>query len=278
MARKRRLIWLLSAVFPPLLGRCGGALEHGTETGDPSSVASNASESQTVPVSAQTSTDMADAGGGSHGTCTALRQELAARLSAGFTNVDKTCQRDEECLFIRTDVSCYSSCNSVIASRSGARAAGSAVVQDIVALCTEFDNQHCESPIPTCVAGSPVLVCDGICTTVDSLGCDDVPALTAARLTTVINDASRACSRDNDCVLAHADIRCVSSCGNVQSVASSALEGLHRSIAETEGLYCGTAESHGCPAPLALPCAPPLGTPRATCNAGRCEVTLAPLP
>ena len=27
--------WLLIAICPPLLGHCGGALEHGTETGNP---------------------------------------------------------------------------------------------------------------------------------------------------------------------------------------------------------------------------------------------------
>src|SRR3954471_24853170 len=31
----RCLPWLLIAVCPPLLGRCGGAVEHGTETGNP---------------------------------------------------------------------------------------------------------------------------------------------------------------------------------------------------------------------------------------------------
>jgi hypothetical protein len=31
----RLLLWLLIALFPPLLGQCGGAVEHGTETGNP---------------------------------------------------------------------------------------------------------------------------------------------------------------------------------------------------------------------------------------------------
>src|SRR5215471_11848241 len=31
----RFLPWLLIAVCPPLLGHCGGAVEHGTETGNP---------------------------------------------------------------------------------------------------------------------------------------------------------------------------------------------------------------------------------------------------
>jgi hypothetical protein len=340
----RLLPWLLIAVCPPLLGRCGGAVEHGTQTGNPPVVeqqklhvvlrdtgvevvgdagavspgahvrvtnrttgesseataradgsvniivpgsppdeyemtVSNGSGSQTVQVSVQTGGDTADAGGGAlPGACTALQQRLAARVSAGFANVDKTCQRDEECWFIGTDSGCYSSCERVIASRSGALAAGAAVVQDIAPLCKEFDDQHCKTPAPTCNGGSPVLVCNGICTRIDTLGCDELPGRTAARLATVVSDASRACSRDNDCALAQVDIRCVPSCGNVQSVASSALQGLRLSILETEGRYCGSEESLGCPGPIALPCAPPLGTPRATCNAGQCEIRYVPLP
>jgi len=151
-------------------------------------------------------------------------------------------------------------------------------VQDIAPLCTEFDRQHCEIPTPTCIAGSPVLACNGTCTVIWNLSCDELPALTAARVTTVVNDASRNCSRDSDCALAQADLRCVPSCGNVHSVASIALEDLRRSIAQTEGLYCGQAESRGCPAPIQLPCVPSLQTPQATCNAGQCDVTYVPLP
>jgi hypothetical protein len=265
----RLLPWLLITVCPPLLGHCGGAAEHGNETDN----------QLIVERQKETSADIADAGGaGPAGDCAALRQTLARRVSAGFANVDKTCQRDEECLFIRTDSDCYSSCDSVIASRSGAQAAGPAVVQDIAPLCKEFDSQHCDTPTLTCVAGSPVLVCTGTCTRLDTLGCDDLSARAAARVTTVVGDASRACSRDNDCALAQAEIRCISSCGNLQSVASSALESLQRSIAETEGGYCGAVESSGCPGPAELPCAPPLGAARATCNAGQCEVTYVPLP
>lgn len=344
----RLLPWLLIAVCPPLLGRCGGAVEHGTETGNPPVVeqqklhvllrdtgvevlgdagavspgarvrvtnrstgaiaeasaladgsvsvvvpgslqdeyevtVSNGSGSQTVRVSAQATAERADAGegvplGSGPGACTALRETLATRVSAGFANVDKTCQRDEECVFTNTDSGCYSSCYRVIASRSGARAAGLAVVQDIAALCSEFGDQQCEIPTLTCVSGSPVLVCNATCTPVDTLGCEDLPALAAARVTALVNDASRTCSRDDDCTLAQTDIRCVPSCGNFHSVASSALADLERSIAQTQGRYCGMAESLGCPGPVALPCEPPLGTPRATCTAGQCAVTYVPLP
>jgi hypothetical protein len=337
----RLLPWVLLAICPPLLGRCGGAVEHGTETGNPPVVeqqklhvvlrdtgvevvgdagavspgasvrvtnrttgesaeasahadgsvsivvpgslqdeyeltVSNGGGSQTVQVSAQTSGDIADAGSGPTSACTALRQTLAARVSAGFANVDKTCQRDEECVFTSSDSSCYTSCPSVIASRSGARAASAAVGQDIAPLCNEFDNQHCETPTLTCVSGYPVLVCNGICTNIGTLSCDELPARAAARVASLVNDASRACSRDDDCALAQADIRCVPSCGNFQSVAASAREGLERSIAATQGLYCGAAESRGCPAPTPLPCPPPREGPQATCNAGQCEVTYLP--
>lgn len=343
-ALSRLLPWLLIAVCPPLLGRCGGAAEHSTETGNPPVVerqklhvvlhdtgvevvgdagavspganvrvtnrntgetaeaiartdgsvnivvpgspqdeyevtVSNGSGSQTVQVSAQTGGDTADAGGSApSGTCSALRETLAARVSAGFANVDKTCQRDEECLFTRTDSGCYSSCESVIASSSGAQAARAAVVQDIAPLCSEFDNQLCETPDFACNLGSPVLVCKGTCSPLDTLGCDEVPTRSAARVTTLINDAARTCSRDDDCTLAQANLRCVSSCGNVHGVALSALEDLQRRIAETESRYCGAAESMGCPGPVELPCTPPSGTPQATCNAGQCEVAYVPVP
>jgi len=231
-----------------------------------------------VPVDAPTSGDLADAGEGAPpGPCTDLRQTLAPRVSAGFANVDQTCQRDEECVLTRTDSACYASCESVIASRSGARAARAAVVQDIASLCNEFDSQHCETPSLVCVTGYPVLVCNGTCTNVSTLSCDDLQARTPARVITVVNDASRTCSQDEDCALARADIRCVPSCGNYQSVARGALEGLERSIAETERLYCGSAESRGCPAQPPLPCARPLETPQATCNAGQCDITYVPL-
>jgi hypothetical protein len=350
----RLLPWLLIAVCPPFLGRCGGAVEHGTETGNPPVVeqqklhvllrdtgvevvgdvgavspgarvrvtnrttgesaeataradgsvsivvqgsvqdeyevtVSNGSGSQTVQVRAQTSggmadagsgpdTDMADPGGGPPSDCAALQETLAARVSAGFANVDKTCQRDEDCLFISTTIACYSSCPSVIASRSGAQAASAAVAPDLAPLCNEFDSKHCETPSLACVSGSPTLVCNGTCTEVDRLSCDDLSARTAGRLATVLNDAARTCSQDSDCALAQTDIRCVPSCGNFEGVASSALQGLQRSIAETEGFYCGQQESRGCPGPVELPCTPPVGTPQATCYAGQCKVTYAPGP
>src|SRR6187402_3462023 len=125
----RCLPWLLIAVGPPLLGRCGGATEQGTENivvpGSPRDedelTASAGSGSQAVQGSAQASGDMAGADGGAPpGACTALREALAVRVSAGFASVDKTCQRDEECVFTRTDSGCYASCESVIASQSGA--------------------------------------------------------------------------------------------------------------------------------------------------------------
>jgi len=277
-ALPRLLPWLLIAVCPPLLGRCGGAAEQGAETGNRVTV-SNGGGSQTVPVGAPTSGDTADAGESAPaGTCTAVWQTLAARASAGFANVDTTCQRDEQCVFASTGSACYSSCPSVVASRSGAQAVARAVEQEIAPLCDEFESQHCETPALTCVEGYPVLVCQGTCTYVSALRCDQLPALTAARLTTVINDASRSCSRDEDCALAQAAIRCVPSCGNLQSVASSAREALQRSVAETEGLYCGAAESLGCPGEPQLPCTPSLETPRATCNAGQCEIAFVPVP
>jgi hypothetical protein len=351
----RLLPWLLIAVCPPLLGRCGGALEHGTETGNPPVVeqqklhvllrdtgvevvgdagaispgasvrvtnrttgesaeasaradgsvnvvvpgslqdeyevtVSNGSGSQTVLVRAQTSGgsvdagsgppgDTADAAAGPPGACTSLRETLATRVSAKFANMDKTCQRDEDCVFMSTDSSCYASCESVLGSLSGSNArASAAVLLDIAPLCNEFDSLHCETPRLTCPSGYPTVVCNGTCAEVDALSCDELTARAAVRRTTVVNDASRTCSRDADCALAQADIRCVASCGNFQSVASSALEGLRRSIAGTEGHYCSTMEARACPGPIALPCEPPLAAPRATCNAGQCEVTYVALP
>jgi hypothetical protein len=340
----RVLPWLLIAVCPPLLGRCGGAVEHSTETGNPPVVqrqklhvvlrdigvevvgdagavspgatvrvtnlstgnsaegtaradgsvnivvpgspqdeyevtVSNGNGAQTVQVSAQTSDDTADAAdGGPAGACTDLRKTLAARIAAGFANVDKTCQRDEECVYFATSSSCYSGCEIVIASSSGAQAARAAVVQDIAPLCNEFDSQRCGTPDIGCLGDSPVLVCNGTCTGVDTLGCDDLTARAASRVTTLVNDASRSCSRDDDCALVQADIRCVAGCNYFQSVASSALEGLQYSITETESLYCGSTESLGCPAPLQPSCPPNFGTPQTTCNGGQCEVTYVPPP
>jgi len=330
----RVLPWLLIAVCPPLLGRCGGAAEYSTETGNPPVVqrqklhvvlrdtgvevvgdagavspgatvrvtnrstgesaeataradgsvnvvvpgssqdeyevtVSNGSGSQTVQVSAQTSGDIADAGA-PPGACEDLRQTLAARVSAGFANVDKTCQRDEECVVASTNSGCYSSCGSAIASRSGAQAAGAAVLQDIAPLCNEFDSQHCQTPFSLCDEGSPALVCNGTCTRVDALSCDQLLAQASARVTPVVSDAARACSRDEDCALAKADI-CPQTCPHYESVASSALAGLQRSIAETAGLYCGSAKSLGCPWSLLTPCKPII-PPQVTCNAGQCEL------
>jgi hypothetical protein len=206
-----------------------------------------------------------------------LQEALAARSAAGFANVDKTCQRDEECVFASLNSGCYSSCQGVIASQSGAQAARAAVAQDIAPLCSEFDNQSCQTPLSICDAG-PVLVCNGTCSPVDTLACDDLTARAAERVTTLVSDASHTCSRDDDCALAQADIRCVPTCGHVESVASSALAGLESSIAATEGLYCGSLESLGCPGEPALPCLPPFGTPQAICNAGQCEITYVPAP
>lgn len=247
-------------------------MEHGTE-------AEAGSGSPSVPSSAQTSGDTADAGeGGPSDACTTLRQSLAARVSAGFANLDTTCQQDEDCLFVSPSVGCYSSCPSLIASRSVTQRAPNAVLQDIAPLCEEFEEQHCETPPLVCNAGSPTLFCNGNCTRVDSASCDDLLRAAAVRVTTIFNDASRACSSDADCALAQATLVCLPSCGDLQSVASSALEGLQRSIAATQGLYCGSLESRGCPAQPQLPCVAPRGTTRATCNAGKCQVTYAPLP
>jgi len=335
----RSLPWLLIAVCPPLLGRCGGAVEQSTETGNPPVVeqqklhvklrdsgvevvgdagaispgasvrvtnrttgasaeataradgsvnivvpgsaqdeyevtVSNGSGSQTVQVSVQASGDNGDAGS----ACPDLQRTLAARGSAGFADVDKSCQRDEQCVFTRPSASCYSSCQGVIASQSGAQAAAAALVQDIAPLCKEIDDQGCVPLFSVCNEGAPVLACNGSCVPISTLSCDELPARAAARVTTLLDDASHTCSEDADCSLAEVGLRCVPSCSNVQSVASGALADLQRGIAATESLYCGAAESLGCPAEPELPCLPPLGTPQAACNAGQCEVTYLPEP
>ena len=296
------LLWLLVAVGPPLLGRCGGVTDPGsnrtTAEGAEASAAADGSVklaipaspqdeyeltastgdgSQTVPLGAPTSSDGADAGD-SPDACSALRETLGARVAAGFAAVDKTCQRDEDCVFFAPDVGCYSRCPNTIASRAGSQAAAAAVLPAIAALCDQYDRQHCETGPLTCNSGSPVLVCNGTCTALDSLGCDELSARAAVRVSTLVDDVSRSCSQDSDCALAQVALRCLPSCGNIQSVAASALADLERSIAQTQALYCGQSESRGCPGPVALPCAPPLGTPRATCNAARCELTYAASP
>lgn len=268
----RLLPWVLVAIGPPLLGRCGGAVEHGTE-------AEAGSGSPSVPSSAQTSGNTVDAGeGGPSDACTTLRQTLAARVSAGFANLDTTCLRDEDCLFVSPSVGCYSSCPSLISSRSVTQTAPDAVLQDIAPLCEEFEEEHCEASPLVCNAGRPTLFCDGTCARVDSASCDDLLRVASVRVTSIFDDAPRACSSDDDCALAQATLVCVPSCGNLQSVASSALEGLQRSIAAAQGLYCGSLKSRGCPAQPQLPCVAPRGTTRAACNAGQCQVTYAPLP
>ncbi|HKO92808.1 MAG TPA: hypothetical protein VJU61_16750 [Polyangiaceae bacterium] len=275
-ALARVLPWLLIAIAPALLGRCGGAVARNAEKEE--GTVSDGSGSQAVQGNSSASDGTADAGSVPSGACETLRQTLAARVTAGFANLDTTCERDEECFYASTDTGCYSSCESVIVSRSGDRTTGTAVLQDIAPLCAEFDSQRCETPDFGCVGGSPVLVCNGTCARIDELGCNDLQARADARLTTVINDASRACSQDSDCALVQAAIDCVSSCGYPQIVASSAVEGLARAIAETEGRYCGTAESRGCPRPSPPGCPPLAGTPQASCNAGQCEISLVPLP
>jgi hypothetical protein len=253
-------------VCPPLFASCEGTAQQGTEAteGDGEQPAQARSHSS----------DASDAGA-PLGSCAALQQTMATLVSDGFGNVDTTCQQDEECAFISTDLDCYSSCESVIASRSGAQATASAVRQQIGPLCTAFDEQRCESPTPVCATGSPVLVCNGTCTQVAALSCGELSPLAAARVSAVVNDAARACLQDSDCALAEARIRCVSSCSNPTSVASSTLADVQLRIAQTEQLYCGAADSLGCTGPVEPACNLPSGTPQATCNAGQCEVGYA---
>jgi hypothetical protein len=266
---------------------------------------SNGAGTQTVQVTAQTSgvdgaSGAAGEGGsadtgssaGAAGTamigppgpdplvCRSLQQALSARVTAGFASVGKTCQRDEECVFTNINAGCFSSCEGAIASLSGADAARATIAQDIEPLCNELSNQQCEVERPACADVLTFMSCNHeVCDKLGNLSCDDLPTRGAARARNAVNDASRACSRDSDCALAQADIRCAASCNNLYyGVAASALEEMLGRVAQAEGLYCGIAESNGCPAPLALPCLPPTETPQATCTAGQCEVTYVPLP
>jgi hypothetical protein len=86
------------------------------------------------------------------------------------------------------------------------------------------------------------------------------------------DQAGRACSEDDDCVLVDYQLDCFADCGYSSPVARSGVTELEQTVQSLDERFCGAFESHSCPGPIIPPCEPPLGTPAARCQGGQCAL------
>jgi len=86
------------------------------------------------------------------------------------------------------------------------------------------------------------------------------------------NQAARSCSQNEDCVIVDYALDCFADCGSPSAVANAALPKLEATIASLDQRACHTFQARGCPAPIVLPCVPPLSTATAECREGECRL------
>ena len=239
---------------------------------------SNGAGSQTVQVTTTTGTPI-DAGAElANASCEALDSTLRMRVAAAYSEASTACQTDSDCTE-GGDVGCYYTCGGPIVSVSGAAAARAAILQDTAPLCGELSQRCGPRGPPSCtpLATTTTIGCsNGSC---QVLSCGDLGNRAGVRISDTLKYAPRECTTGADCSLLSPHVRCVADCGTLHySVTSSAVSQLNQSVLLLQDPFCTEFESRGCPAPIQLPCVPPLQTPQATCNAGQCEVTYVPLP
>jgi hypothetical protein len=352
----RCLPWLLIAVCPPLLGHCGGAVEHGTETGnppvieqqklhvvlhddgvvvvgDPGAVSPGASvavtntrtgahaeasagsdgsvsvsvhgtlddeyevtvssegRSQTVQVSASSSTTGAGGAGGTSGnelasaSCDSLEQTLSKQVASEYNAASTVCQVDSDCTWSDGDFGCRYTCGGgPIISVAGLQAARRALLESTAPVCAELTNRCPGRGPPGCpFILAPTLACnDGTC---GQISCETLEQRlqerAASRIPQIVNNVNNSpdtCTQDQDCRLVVTNVRCVASCGNnYASVPLGRADQLAGDIKSFEDSLCEEFEQRSCPGPAQLPCDPPLlGTSRAACVAGKCDIAYVP--
>jgi hypothetical protein len=342
----RRLPWLLIAICPPLLGHCGGAVEHGTETGNPpvveqqklhvvlhddgvvvvgdpgavpagatvsvsnarngerseASAGADGSVSVSVPGTlddeyevtvssggrSQTVRVSAIAGGsGAGGTsgaefasasCDSLEKTLRDQVSAGYDAASKACQVDSDCT-TGGDVGCYYTCGGPIVSVAGMPAAQRALLESTAPVCDELTSRCPGRGPPGCPFSFNTLACNsGTC---GQLSCNDLERRAQEQISDIIINRPRDCTKDEDCTVVEADVRCVATCEiNYQSVQAGRAPEFTNSIQNLDATLCAEFEQRPCPPPLPLPCKYP-GPPtekRLVCVANKCEIESVPQP
>lgn len=257
----RLLPWLLIAVCPPLLGHCGGALEHGTETGNPPVVeqqklhvvlhddgvevvgeAGSVSPGATVTVTNTRSGDHAEAIARADGSVNVrvpgtLDDEYEVTVASGGGSQSVRVKAANE--------------SSPSATNSDAADTGVDNTTD-----TKVDNE---------TAGSNATLSDA---ELSSASCDVLENTLAQRVASAFGSGDTQCRTDDDCVYANWGAACYYQCGSSFLSVNGATQAQADAVQSTAPV-CNELQSRCLRQPPSS--CPPLPSTMPQCSNGVCQ-------
>jgi hypothetical protein len=115
--------------------------------------------------------------------------------------------------------------------------------------------------------------CDGE----EGASCDDLVAQASNTRAEAVQNASLACSRDEDCILGYYGLDCLDDCGRRVLLGSADVSAVESAAATANGTYCKQFDEMGC-VMIPNPCVPPVDVAIPVCRNGQCNVEVHPSP